>query len=345
MSAIIIIVVLIAAVAVGGYIYVESLPSSSTVVIKYGDLPFFDSQQAMVIFGGSLNSSGINLQLVRGFGASSQIFQALASGSIDMAAAAVTPPAVTLLNQGVIKILTVGAVTKGGYNASESWGLVVSPQDWSQGIRNVSQLVAPKTIADAAVGTTGEVDIQIYAQNHGLNFSDFSFTHITSPSGLVSAVVTNKVDAVIFSLPYPLTAQSQGAHIIAWDTQLLPAGNEMPVTELFVSTAFYNAHPAVAKDFLNIWVSAAQTYNQYWQQSNSSSSKQQIAQQTAEFIGGSFTTQGVLAENPWPYIEQSGGTSIGILNVVQSAFLKDGLITSSGNVSNWIIPGVTPTLP
>ncbi len=340
--------VIVAAAAVGAYLYLQSTSGTPAVVLHYGDLPFFDSQQAMVIYGGSLNSSGINLQVVRGFGASSQIFQALAAGTIDMAAAAVTPPAVTLLNQGVIKILAVGAVTKGGYNASESWGLVVSPSAWSAGIQsinNISQLVAPRTIADAAVGTTGEVDLQIYSQNHGLNFSSFSFTHITTPTGLVSAVVTDKVDAVIFSLPYPLTAQSQGAHIIAWDTQLLPAGVEMPVSELYVTTAFYNAHPAAVKAFLSQWLSAGASYNQHWQDSNSSSAKQQIAQQTAQFIGGSFTMQSVLAESPWPYIETSGGTSISVLNTVQSAFVKGNLISSSGNVSSWFISGVSPTLP
>lgn len=314
-----------------------------TVVLNWGVMPFFESAPAMLIYNDTkrLNASGIDIHVVRGFGSSANCFSAIASGSIDVCIASLTPAAMGLMDKGIMSILAATATMKGGYNASNNWAVVVSPNAWNQGVRTLKDLYSPRTIADAAAGTAGETMIQEYSERNGLNFSKFAFTHISQATALLSALISNKIDAAVFSSPYPSQAVAEGARLLLWDTQMLAPGEVAHSGLFYLRTAWYNAHPDAARALANLYGNQSSLYDSFWLAPRTDPRIVQTAQWVAQYIGPTTNATQVL-RMAWQWMYSP--VSITYLSTTQEFLYQDKLITSTVPVAQWLLP-VTQTVP
>ncbi len=321
--------------------YPQAKPTPATT-INWGYLPYFVNPQIpLAVSQGYTNASGINVQYVKGFGTSTDVFTAMVSGAVDMSFLSVSPAALKLVQQGTLKMVGGSEIAIGGNNATNSVGVIVSNALWQKGVRTPLDLLNYTIVANLQ-GSPQTFEFEQWARSYNLSYSQFHFTYITSASEINAAFQTGKADVIIQAQPWVTTAINEGGHVIAWDAQMLPKGYVYAFGALYVTTSFANAHPNALKAFLNDWVEASAFYTQNQNKPFSNSNTTAIATAAANFVGVSVSA---IESQTWPYISPTGGLSASGIASVQSIFYSDGLLTQNMNVTSFFIPGVTLLIP
>lgn len=316
----------------------SSTTSAPPTAIKLGYLPYFVDPQAPIgISLGYFNQSNLDVQLVKGFGTSTDVFTAMAAGQVDVSFLSVSPAAVKLLQEGTVKIIGGSQLAVGGVNASNSVAVLVSNSLWNKGVRTVSDLLNQTIVANFR-GSPQTFEFEQWAKQSGLNYTQFQFTYIPDASSINQAFVSGKANVIIQAQPWVTIAQGEGGHVLAWDAQMLPAGYVYAFGALYVTTSFYNAHPAATAAFAQAWAKASVFYTQYQSEPFSNANKTAITNAAAEFVG---VNASVIQNQTWPFIDSSGGVSASGISSIQQIYYNDGLITQVVDPSTFFISGVT----
>jgi NitT/TauT family transport system substrate-binding protein len=224
------------------------------VTLRLGYFPNLTHATAMVGLdqGFFTKALGSNVTLTtQTFNAGPAAVEAVFGGALDAAYVGPNPAinAFTKSNGGLVRIVA-GAASGGA-------ALVVRP---GGGITGPESLKGKK-LATPQLGNTQDVALRAYLAAHGLK---------TTPQGGGDVSITSTDNATILQLfkqgqldgawvPEPWVSRlvsEAGGTVLVDEASLWPSG-KFPTTELIVTTAFLNAHPATVRHLIEGHVAAA----------------------------------------------------------------------------------------
>lgn len=206
--------ILIATILLMALVSTSALADSSTAakVIRLGYLP--TSGHALTFVAkeqGFFAEQGLDVQLSQ-FPNSADGYNALTAGKLDVIAMGSTAPAVYIAKGTDLKYF--------GGLMGEGAAAIAKPEraDEFKDIKNFKG----KTIATVRM-STGDVVFRNALHDAGLNWStDVTIQELKSPSVMLDAVKSGKVDVGIVWLPYQQVAETQGLKIVQYGDTFYP---------------------------------------------------------------------------------------------------------------------------
>jgi NitT/TauT family transport system substrate-binding protein len=251
--------------------------SSNPVTLNLGYYPNLTHAVALVGVGNGTFKKDlgatVNLQ-TRTFNAGPAEIQALLAGSIDIAFVGPSP-----------------AIS--GYTQSHNTALKVIGGASSAGVEFVVQAnskintaadLANKKIADPQKGGTQDVALREYLAQHGLKSSDDGGSVqiiSTDNASILTLFKTGKIDGAWMPEPWATRLVVEGKGKVFLNESTLWPGGQFATTIVVVRQAFYNAHPAIVKSFLQAEVETVQYIK------SNASQAEQIANTQIQQITGS----------------------------------------------------------
>ncbi len=226
-------------------------PAAAPVTLKIGYFPNITHGAALVgvqsgIFARDLLPDKLNASQT--FNAGPAETQALLSGAIDLAFIGPSP-SITAFTQ------SKGAVTVISGAASGGAALVVKAS-----ITSPSQLKGT-TLATPQLGNTQDVALRYWLKQQGYttNLQGGGDVDIKpqSNSQTVTTFRAGSIDGAWVPEPYVSELVAAGGHVLVNEKTLWPNG-QFVTTDVLVSTAFLQAHPATVKRFLTGLVDTVQ---------------------------------------------------------------------------------------
>lgn len=160
---------------------------------------------------GYFANQGLDVQLSQ-FPNSADGYNALTAGKLDVIAMGSTAPDVYISKGTDLRLI--------GGMMGEGAAAITQPQNADQ-YANISNWKG-KTIATVRM-STGDVVYRSAMQEAGLNWSkDVTIQELKSPSDVLDAVKSGKVDIGIVWLPYQQVAETQGLKIVSYGDQYHP---------------------------------------------------------------------------------------------------------------------------
>jgi len=193
---------------------ISSLAASQTAgkEIRLGYLP--TSGHALVFVAkeqGFFAEQGLDVQLFQ-FPNSADGYNALTAGKLDIIAMGSTAPAVYIAKGTDLKYI--------GGLMGEGAAVIAKPERADE-LSNIKNFMG-KTIATVRM-STGDVVFRNALHDAGINWStDVTIQELKSPSIVLDAVKTGKVDAGIVWLPYQQVAEAQGLKIVQYSDSYYP---------------------------------------------------------------------------------------------------------------------------
>ena len=187
---------------------------------------------------------GIKTKLVQ-FEKGGDLMIAMASGSVDIGYAGITPT-LSAIEKGV-PIKVISAVQTGGS------GIVVSK---NSEISSVSDLAGKK------IATPGDSSIQYlllnyYLKQNGMSLDDVDVLAMEVPA-MNDAINTNKIDAMFTFEPYVTIASENGAEVLVDSNEILP---NHPCCVVVASDKFIENHPNETRKIMEIHENATAYVN------------------------------------------------------------------------------------
>ena len=180
--------------------------------IRLGYLP--TSGHALVFVAkeqGFFAEQGLDVQLSQ-FPNSADGYNALTAGKLDIIAMGSTAPAVYIAKG--IDLKYIGGLMGEG-------AAVIAKPERADELSNIKNFMG-KTIATVRM-STGDVVFRNALHDAGINWStDVTIQELKSPSIVLDAVKTGKVDAGIVWLPYQQVAEAQGLKIVQYSDSYYP---------------------------------------------------------------------------------------------------------------------------
>ena len=191
---------------------VTPTPWAVTTTIKAGYLP--TTGHALLFVAkeeGYFAKQGLNVELSQ-FPNSADGYNALTAGKLDVIAMGSTAPSVYIAKGTDLRLI--------GGLMGEGAAAITLPQN-AEKYKNISSWKG-KTIATVRM-STGDVVYRSAMQDAGLNWStDVTIQELKSPSAVLDAVKSGKVDVGIVWLPYQQVAEAQGLTIISYGDEFRP---------------------------------------------------------------------------------------------------------------------------
>ena len=220
-------------------------------VLRLGVFPNLTHAPALVgiaqgIFDRDLAPTKVD---VTSFVSGSQAGQAIEAGSID--AAYIGPvPAASLLEKGSDVRIVSGVVQGGASLVVRTGSGIQGPPD----LRN-------KTVAVPSLGNTQDIALRTWLHHNGLKAKDeggdVNVVAIDN-TVLLQSFQQKQVDAAWEPEPYPSILESRGLATELVNESTLWPGGRFPTTELLVTGAYADAHPAVVKKLVQANFDAVQ---------------------------------------------------------------------------------------
>ncbi len=190
------------------------------------------------------------------FDSGGRMISSLATGQIDVGGGS---PSVGLFNamaRGVdVKMVADRASSGPGHNA---WHLFLRTELADNGtIKSYADLRGRK-VAVAAKGTTADVMLGRALEQAGLTIADVDQTEMPYPD-MAAAMATGVIDAAIAPEPY-VTAAVQRGGAVKWKGSQEIVPNQVAST-LMYTKQFVEQQPAVARDFMTVYLQGARDYN------------------------------------------------------------------------------------
>lgn len=187
---------------------------------------------------------GIKTKLVQ-FENGGDLMIAMASGSVDIGYAGITPT-LSAIEKGV-PIKVISAVQ------TEGSGIVVSK---NSGINSVSDLAGKK------IATPGDSSIQYlllnyYLKQNGMSLDDVDVLAMEVPA-MNDAINTNKIDAMVTFEPYVTIASENGAKVLVDSNEILP---NHPCCVVVASDKFIENYPNETQKIIEIHENATSYIN------------------------------------------------------------------------------------
>lgn len=187
---------------------------------------------------------GIKTKLVQ-FEKGGDLMIAMASGSVDIGYAGITPT-LSAIEKGV-PIKVISAVQTGGS------GIVVSK---NSEISSISDLAGKK------IATPGDSSIQYlllnyYLKQNGMSLDDVDVLAMEVPA-MNDAINTNKIDAMFTFEPYVTIASENGAEVLVDSNEILP---NHPCCVVVASDKFIENHPNETRKIMEIHENATAYVN------------------------------------------------------------------------------------
>jgi ABC-type nitrate/sulfonate/bicarbonate transport system substrate-binding protein len=204
-------------------------------------VPYINYLPAYVAKDHTFETEGLDVQLVA-FRGSAELAQALASDSVDVAAASVST---------VVNLVTAGHPVKVFYG-----GVYGSNWDWlaAASIGGFADLRG-KRIGVSAPGSLVDWFTRHALRRHGLDpDKDVQLMSVGGSPFAYQALRAGRIDAAMLAPPFKWQAAAAGFHVIG--TAATEISPEWPTVVLFAKEAFLGAQPARVRAFLRAYVRA-----------------------------------------------------------------------------------------